>query len=120
MFEKRKSQRKKMVLPVKISIDKVTHLAHTLDITGPGARLGGLRAQLQPGMNVILHRGSKKANFRIKWVQQLAPSEMQAGIECLEPQEQFWGVDLSDQEQQEDKNFKALMTVLSKSKSASV
>ena len=104
-----------MVLPVKVLIDQVTHLAHTLDITGPGARLGGLRMQLQPGMSVILHRGSKKASFRIKWVQQLAPSEVQAGIECEEPQEQFWGVDLSDQKQQGN-DFKALMTLLASSK----
>ena len=119
MLEKRRSLRTKMVLPVKVSIDKVTHLAHTLDITGPGARLGGLGMQLQPGMSVILHRGSKKATFRIKWVKQLAPSEAQAGIECLEPQEQFWGVDLSD-EQQRGKDFKALMTILASSKSGNI
>lgn len=31
-LEKRKSPRRKMVLPVKVSIDSVTHLAHTIDI----------------------------------------------------------------------------------------
>ena len=37
MLNKRKSPRRKMVLPVKISVGKVTHLAHTVDITTTGA-----------------------------------------------------------------------------------
>jgi hypothetical protein len=52
MLEARKSPRRKMVLAVKVSIDKVTHLAHTLDITETGARLGGLRTQLQRGVDL--------------------------------------------------------------------
>ena len=43
MPEKRKTPRRKMVLSVKIRIDKGVHLAHTLDITNAGARLGALR-----------------------------------------------------------------------------
>jgi hypothetical protein len=37
MLETRKLPRRKMVLPVKVTIDKVTHLAHTVDITHTGA-----------------------------------------------------------------------------------
>ena len=40
-----------MVLPVKVSIDKVTHLAHTIDITHAGARLGALRMPLRAGIS---------------------------------------------------------------------
>jgi hypothetical protein len=47
MLERRKSSRRKMVLPVKVSIDKVTHLAHTIDITHIGAPLGAIRTQLE-------------------------------------------------------------------------
>jgi len=115
MLEQRKSPRRKMVLPVKVSIDKITHLAHTIDITDAGARLGGLRAQLQPGMIVNLQRGSQKAKFRIAWVRQLAPNELQAGIECLEPQPNFWGVDLSDGERESKKDMQALLSFLSSS-----
>lgn len=86
-----------MVLPVKISVDKVTHLAHTVDITTTGARLGALRTQLQPGMIVILQRGSTKAKFRVQWVRQIGPNEVQAGVESLEPQNNFWGVNLSEE-----------------------
>jgi hypothetical protein len=112
MLKARKSPRRKMVLAVKVSIDKVTHLAHTLDITETGARLGGLRTQLQPGMIVNLQRGSDKAKFRIAWIRQLAPNELQAGIECLEPQNNFWGVDLSDREKEAKEDWQAVMTVL--------
>ena len=114
MLDKRKSQRRKMVLPVKVSIDQMTHLAHTVDITDNGARLGALRTQLQPGMIVSLQRGSKKAKFQIAWVRQLAPNEMQAGIESLQPQNGFWGVDLAPQEPEVKKEAQqALMTLLS-------
>jgi hypothetical protein len=113
MLNKRKSPRRKMVLPVKVTIDKVTHLAHTVDITDIGARLGALRTQLQPGRIISLQRGSKKAKFRVAWIQQLAPNELQAGIESLEPQDNFWGVNLSDHELQAEKDMQTLLTLLS-------
>jgi hypothetical protein len=112
MLENRRTSRRKMVLPVRVSVDKDTHLAHTVDITDTGARLGGLRTQLQPGMIVSLKRGSNNAKFRIAWIRQLAPNELQAGVECLEPQNRFWGVDLSDRENEVEKDWRALMTVL--------
>lgn len=113
MLDKRKSPRKKMVLPVKVSIDAVTHLAHTIDITQTGARLGALRTELRPGTIVVLQRGSQRAKFQIAWSKQLAPNELQAGIECLQPQGNFWGVDLSDDSSEAKKEpQQALMTLL--------
>jgi hypothetical protein len=113
MLDKRKSPRRKMVLPVKVSIDSVTHLAHTIDITQNGARLGALRTELQPGAIVVLQRGSKRAKFQIAWSKQLAPNELQAGIECLQPLSNFWGVDLSDSTPESQKESQqALMTLL--------
>jgi hypothetical protein len=92
MLEKRKSPRTKMVLAVKVLIDEVTHLAHTIDITHTGARIGGLRAELRSGMIISLQRGSNKANFRIAWTRQVAPTELQAGVESLQLQNNFWGI----------------------------
>lgn len=40
MLEKRKSPRRKMVLPVKVSIDRVDLLAYTVDTTDGGAGWG--------------------------------------------------------------------------------
>src|SRR6266852_5459384 len=100
--------------PRKVLIDQVTHLAHTVDITDSGARLGALRTQLQPGMIISLQRGSQRAKFQIAWVRQLAPNELQAGVESLQPQNSFWGVDLSPRGPEVKKEAQqALMTLLS-------
>jgi hypothetical protein len=45
MLNKRTSPRRKMALPVKVTLDKVKHLAHTVDIVRTGACLGGFRTQ---------------------------------------------------------------------------
>jgi hypothetical protein len=113
ILNRRKLTRKKMVLPVKVSIDKVNGVAHTLDITPLGARLGALRTQLQPGMIISLQRGAKKAEFRVEWIKQLAPNELQAGIKALEPQNSFWGVNLSD-DADAKKDTEAFMSLLSR------
>jgi hypothetical protein len=106
MANKRMSKRIKMVLPVKILIDNVTHLAHTLDITSIGGCLGALRTQLKPGAIISLQRGSTKADFRVRWSRQLGPNELQAGIESLQPHKNFWGVGLPDEfEAKEDKQI---------------
>ena len=105
-----------MVLPVKVSMFGSTQFAHTLDITASGARLGSLQSELKTGEIIVLHRGAKKAKFRISWVQQVNPKEIQAGIEALEPRENFWGVDLTSEEREEKKNVDMLMTLLSETK----
>jgi len=110
--ERRTHKRTKMVLPVKVSIRNGTELAYTMDITAGGARLGGVRAQLKPGEVISLTRGSQKAKFRIVWVQQLATSEFHAGIEALQPNERFWGVDLSCREREAQENVDTLMSLL--------
>ena len=64
-----------MVLPVKVLIDRDTHLAHTIDITPGGARLGALRQELKVGTTITLQRGAKRGKFRVAWIKQLAPGE---------------------------------------------
>src|SRR5438552_8854605 len=66
MLERRNAGRRKMVLPVKVSIDNDTHLAHTVDITPRGAQLGALRTQLQPGAIIHLQRGSKRRSSELR------------------------------------------------------
>jgi len=105
-----------MVLPVKISLDEKTHLAYTVDITGVGARLGGLRGQLQVGSTLELQRGSRRAKFQIKWIKQLDSKELQIGVECAEPQDKFWGVDLSDRERAAKSDMDALLALLTGAK----
>ena len=102
-----------MVLPVKVTIDGATHLAHTVDISSLGARLGGIREQLKPGSTVDLQRGTRRARFEIKWVRQLGSNEIQIGVESLEGLDRFWGVDLSNRERQAKQEIDAFMSILS-------
>lgn len=53
-----------MVPPVKVSVDKDTHLAHTLDIS-VAARLEAPRTQVQPGTIVVpnVPRSDRDAAF---------------------------------------------------------
>ena len=108
MLNRRKSPRRKMVLSVKVSVNKVTHVAHTVDITPTGARINCAHlTQVQPGTIILVQRGSRKAEFRVQWTRQLGPDEQQIGIESLEPQSNFWGIDLSDEFEATERHAKA-------------
>jgi hypothetical protein len=111
--ERRKSKRTKMVLPVKVSLSGTTYLAHTCDLTPRGARVGGLRSVLQPGETVCLQRGSKKANFKVVWIQQLDTNEVQVGLQAQDLQPSFWGIDLSEHDDKKSK-VDALMALFAK------
>ena len=107
-----------MVLPGKFSVAKESLLVHTLDITPSGARIGALRARLQPGTIVDLQRGQKKAKFRIVWVRQLASNEMQAGVESVDLQDNFWGVSLADERPESREDLQTFLNLLSDSSNA--
>ena len=102
-----------MVLGVKVSINDATQVVYTVDISDRGAQLGGLRAQLQPGMIVSLQRGRQKANFRIRWIRELAANELRVGLECVQPLNKFWGVD-SDKHEAEHRFANAIMTLITR------
>jgi TonB family protein len=89
-----------MVLPLRVWVGEPAdesaglQLAHTVDISPIGGRLGGLRTELLPGQTITLQRGQSKASFRVIWNRHLGPGENQAGIEALESESNIWGVDL--------------------------
>ena len=93
-------ERTKMVLPLRVWTDEHAEdaaglqLAHTIDISPIGGRLGGLRTELFPGQTIMLQRGQHKAAFRVIWSKHLANHENQAGIEAVESGRNIWGVDL--------------------------
>jgi hypothetical protein len=101
-----------MVLPVKVALDRNNVLVHTINISRSGARIGGIQEELKPGQLVILSRAAKKAQFRVVWVQQLGSREFHAGLEALQPQEQFWGVNLEAKEHESQQDMKMLLQVL--------
>lgn len=116
--ERRRHKRKKVVLPVRLSCSEASgqgpgQFAHTMDITESGARVGGLRTVIEPGQMITLQRGPAKARFRVIWTKQLSPSELQAGIECAEPDKNIWGFDLQDEDKSgAGKEHEFLMKVL--------
>jgi PilZ domain len=97
---KRRQKRIKMVLPVKVqwrdkANNAVNELAHTLDITPSGARLGAIRQELKTGDKVTLQYRQRKLQFRVVWVMPLAGTrEYQVGLESV--CNDSWGLELSD------------------------
>jgi PilZ domain len=114
-MERRKAKRTKVVLPVKVSASGASQLAHTCDLTYTGARIGGLHAELKKGEIVSLQRGPKKADFKVVWVQQLGPNEIQVGLHAVQRQSNlFWGVDLPDQNREVKSDFEPATGAVSK------
>jgi hypothetical protein len=99
---KRRHKRIKMVLPVRVSgrdssNNPVNELAHTLDITPSGARLGAIRTALKTGDQLTLQYHQRKIQFRVVWVMQLeGTKEYQVGLESTGGGGETWGLELSD------------------------
>ena len=99
--DRRRQKRTKMVLGVRLFLGDQRQgtefqLAHTIDITQAGAKLGGLRASFQPGEVLVLQRGQKKAHFRVIWTRELSEKEIHIGIEAVEADRSVWGLDLTE------------------------
>ena len=92
----RKESRVKMVLPVRVygtnSEGKpYSILAHTLDFSRSGARLGGIVRQLQVGETVTLDFKNRRAQFAVRWMGVPGTrSEQQAGVQALQPEKLLW------------------------------
>jgi hypothetical protein len=91
---KRYAKRTKAVVPVRLWMagSKDIHLAHTLDVSKQGVRLGGYRGDMKVGDKIEIQYHRNQAQFRIAWI--TAPegsSDKQIGAECLEPGKQLWG-----------------------------
>src|SRR5437667_12670642 len=111
MLERRNAGRRKMVLPVKVSIDNDTHLAHTVDITPRGAQLGALRTQLQPEPSYICSADRKRRSSESRRFDSLR--RMKYGREACT----MWTIsgefNLSDREGEPKKVMQAFLSLLS-------
>jgi hypothetical protein len=94
---RRRHSRTKAVLPVRFSGNETSgaaycDLAHTLDVTASGIRLGFVRRQLQVGSQLTIQYRQHKAEFRVIWVSQLTRlKEHHVGLEALVPRD-VWGL----------------------------
>src|SRR5450631_2538869 len=92
---KRQATRTKSVVPVRVWIagSKDSHLAHTLDVSNRGVKLGGCRGEMKVGDKIVIQYHQTHAKFRVTRVTAREGStEKQIGAECLEPEKQLWGV----------------------------
>lgn len=71
-------------------------IVHTLDISTSGAKIGALREWIEPGSTLTVQRRHTRGQCRVMWSRQVAPGEIQIGIEFLGHDAQFWGLDLDD------------------------
>ena len=105
----RKHSRVKMVLPVRItrtdaSGKPVSQLAHTLDFSRRGARVGGLQFVPELGDVLTVEYKRQRAQFTVRWVgTQGTPTSRQAGLENVNPEAFIW-IDIPDERFVDDPN----------------
>jgi hypothetical protein len=94
---RRRNNRTKAVLPVRVSGNESSgtaycDLAHTLDVTESGIRLGFVRRQLQVGSRLTIQYRQHKMEFRVIWISQLTRlKEHHVGLEAVVPRD-VWGL----------------------------
>ncbi len=97
MDNRRRYNRTKAVLPVRVSGNDgagapYSDLAHTLDVTESGIRLGFVRRELEVGSRLTIQYRQHKAEFRVIWTSQLTRlKEHHVGLEALVPRD-VWGL----------------------------
>jgi hypothetical protein len=100
--DKRRQDRMKAVLPVKVRGRDIAgkcfeELAHTLDVTPTGVRLGALHHCLKAlDLLTVLYR-QRKIEFRVVWTRKLeGADEYQVGLQALTQDQDAWGLNLSE------------------------
>jgi len=93
---RRRNNRTKAVLPVRVSGNDGSgaycDLAHTLDVTESGIRLGFVRRELQVGSRLTIQYRQHKVEFRVIWISQLTRlKEHHVGLEAVVPRD-VWGL----------------------------
>src|SRR5579863_8065387 len=97
-MNQRRKDRTKAVLPVKVKGKDCTgaafeELAHTLDVTATGARLGSIRRELNVLDEITVFYRQRKMQFRVVWVKKLkGTSEFQVGLLALAQEKEAWGL----------------------------
>ena len=87
--KQRRGTRQKAVLPVRIkgkdsSGKEFDELAHTLDVTTGGLRLGSVRRELNAQDEITVFYRQRKLTFRVVWTKKLkGTSEFQVGLEAV-------------------------------------
>ena len=101
---RRRRDRTKAVLPVRIKGKDSAgvmfeELAHTLDVTASGARIGSIRRTLNVLDEVTVFYRQRKLQFRVVWTKQMkGTSEFQIGLQAVTNEREAWGLNLPEQQ----------------------
>lgn len=101
----RRGSRTKAVLPVRVkgkdsSGKSFEELAHTLDVTASGARLGAIRRELNVQDEITVFYRQRKMQFRVIWTKKLqGTSEFQVGLQAVTQEREAWGVTFAEGKQ---------------------
>jgi hypothetical protein len=72
-------------------------LAHTLDVTLTGIRLGAVRRELNLLEEITVFYRQRKIQFRVVWTKKLqGTSEFQVGLRAVAQDREAWVVGLAD------------------------
>jgi hypothetical protein len=102
-IDHRRGNRTKAVLPVRIkgtdsAGSTFEELAHTLDVTPSGVRLGSIRRELNLLDEITVFYRTRKIQFRVVWTKKLkGTSEFQVGLQSVTQDREAWGVSLAPQ-----------------------
>lgn len=98
--ERRLQDRKQAVLPVRVrGVDasgaSFEELAHTLDLTNVGARLGSIRRPLKQFDTLAVFYRQRRMEFKVVWTRLLdGRTEYQVGLQALTHAKEGWTANL--------------------------
>jgi hypothetical protein len=103
---RRRQDRILAVLPVRVRGTDAAgvsfeELAHTLDLTPTGVRLGAVRRQLKvrDTLTVLYHQ--RRMDFRVVWTKLLdGTKEYQVGLKAFSQEKEAWGLSLFNSQAQ--------------------
>lgn len=107
----RRGSRTKAVLPVRVkgkdsAGQAFEEMAHTLDVTTTGVRLGSVRRELNPQDEVTIFYRQRKMQFRVVWTKKMkGTSEFQVGLQALTQEKEVWGLGLVERQPASQENF---------------
>jgi hypothetical protein len=97
---RRRQDRIQAVLPVRVrgtdsSGSSFEILAHTLDLTTSGARLGSVRHQLKALDTLTILYRQRRMEFTVVWTKLLdGKNEYQVGLQAFSQEKEGWGMNL--------------------------
>jgi hypothetical protein len=101
---RRRDRRIKVELSVyfrRPTTDEEPRCVHTVDISKSGARLAGFTEPMKLGEVLDIRCGDLEAPFQVVWVGSPAATDAGVGVECLTPEVNIWGLDPSEQTEEE-------------------